>query len=80
MVRPCLVFGISDLAALIGLAIANIAMILFGWLMEMSNNGLMHARDDGPTLANALGGHRSGSAASPVSARGWPLPGTSSST
>ncbi|CAN5622638.1 heliorhodopsin HeR [soil metagenome] len=44
-----LVFGISDIAALIGLGIANIAMILFGWLMEMSNNGLMHTRDEQPT-------------------------------
>lgn len=39
-----LIFGITDLAALIGLAIANIAMILFGWLMEMTNNGLMHGK------------------------------------
>jgi hypothetical protein len=37
-----LVTGITDLAALIGIAFANIAMILFGWLMEVSNNGLMH--------------------------------------
>lgn len=37
-----LVLGISDIAALIGLGIANVSMILFGWLMEMSNNGLMH--------------------------------------
>ncbi|MGB3186145.1 MAG: heliorhodopsin HeR [Ornithinimicrobium sp.] len=44
-----LLFGISDIAALIGLALANVSMILFGWLMEMSNNGLMHARDGKPT-------------------------------
>ncbi|MGB5952148.1 MAG: heliorhodopsin HeR [Ornithinimicrobium sp.] len=44
-----LVFGISDIAALIGLAVANISMILFGWLMEMSNNGLMHTRGEQPT-------------------------------
>ncbi len=44
-----LVFGITDIAALIGLGIANISMILFGWLMEMSNNGLMHANGDQPT-------------------------------
>ncbi|MGB3763107.1 MAG: heliorhodopsin HeR [Ornithinimicrobium sp.] len=44
-----LVFGITDIAALIGLGIANIAMILFGWLMEMANNGLMHAKDEQPT-------------------------------
>ncbi len=39
-----LILGISDIAALIGLGIANISMILFGWLMEMSNNGLMHGK------------------------------------
>ncbi|RMB61373.1 heliorhodopsin HeR [Tessaracoccus antarcticus] len=39
-----LVLGISDIAALIGLGIANVSMILFGWLMEMGNNGLMHGR------------------------------------
>ncbi|MBW8172226.1 heliorhodopsin HeR [Ornithinimicrobium sp. Arc0846-15] len=44
-----LVFGISDLAALIGIAVANISMILFGWLMEMSNNGLMHSKEGHPT-------------------------------
>ncbi len=43
-----LVFGITDIAALIGLGIANVAMILFGWLMEMSNNGLMHGPDGEP--------------------------------
>jgi hypothetical protein len=66
-----LVFGITDLAALIGLGIANIAMILFGWLMEMSNNGLMHTRGEPPTRGGGPGGHRSGSAASPASDRGW---------
>ncbi len=30
--------GITDLAALIGLAFANISMILFGWIMEMVND------------------------------------------
>ncbi|WP_028279278.1 heliorhodopsin HeR [Arthrobacter sp. H5] len=40
-----LILGISDIAALIGLGIANISMILFGWLMEMTNNGLMHNAD-----------------------------------
>jgi len=30
--------GITDLAGLIGLAFANISMILFGWIMEMVNN------------------------------------------
>ena len=39
-----LVLGISDIAALIGIGIANVSMILFGWLMEMSNNGLMHGK------------------------------------
>jgi hypothetical protein len=32
-----LVTGITDLAALIALAFANISMILFGWIMEMVN-------------------------------------------
>ena len=41
-----LILGISDIAALIGLGIANISMILFGWLMEMTNNGLMHGKDE----------------------------------
>jgi Heliorhodopsin len=45
----CLVTGITDLAALIGIAFANIAMILFGWLMEVGNNGLMHGADEQPT-------------------------------
>ncbi len=43
-----LVLGISDISALIGLGIANAAMILFGWVMEMSNNGLMHAKGGQP--------------------------------
>lgn len=42
-----LLLGISDIAALIGLGLANVAMILFGWLMEMSNNGLMHGASGG---------------------------------
>ena len=46
IVLIALVTGITDLAALIGIAFANIAMILFGWLMEVSNNGLMHGRDE----------------------------------
>ena len=33
----CLVFGIGDVAGLIGIAGANAAMILFGWLMEVIN-------------------------------------------
>lgn len=32
-----LVTGLTDLAALIGLAFANVSMILFGWIMEMVN-------------------------------------------
>ncbi|WP_404390149.1 heliorhodopsin HeR [Humibacillus xanthopallidus] len=48
-----LVLGISDVAALIGLGIANVSMILFGWLMEMSNNGLMHGKEGQPAR-----GHR----------------------
>jgi hypothetical protein len=43
-----LVLGISDIAALIGLGFANVSMILFGWLMEMSNNGLMHGKGGHP--------------------------------
>ncbi len=42
IVLIALITGITDLAALVGLGFANIAMILFGWLMEMTNNGLMH--------------------------------------
>jgi Heliorhodopsin len=48
IVLIALVTGITDLAALIGIAVANVAMILFGWLMEVSNNGLMHGRDQSP--------------------------------
>ena len=48
IVLIALVTGITDLAALIGLAFANASMILFGWLMEMSNNGLMHGADASP--------------------------------
>jgi hypothetical protein len=33
----CLVFGIGDVAGLIGIAGANVAMILFGWIMEVVN-------------------------------------------
>ncbi len=43
-----LVLGIADIAALIGLGMANVSMILFGWLMEMSNNGLMHGKNGRP--------------------------------
>ncbi len=42
IVLIALVTGITDLAALIGLGFANIAMILFGWLMEVTNNGFPH--------------------------------------
>ncbi len=48
IVLIALVTGITDLAALIGLGFANIAMILFGWLMEVGNNGLMTGRDEAP--------------------------------
>ena len=37
IVLIALICGITDLAALIAIAIANVAMILFGWLMEVSN-------------------------------------------
>lgn len=37
IVLICLVTGITDLAALIGIATANVSMILFGWMMEMVN-------------------------------------------
>lgn len=37
IVLIALITGITDLAALIGLAFANVAMILFGWLMEVVN-------------------------------------------
>ena len=42
IVLIALITGITDLAALVALGFANAAMILFGWLMEMTNNGLMH--------------------------------------
>ena len=48
IVLIALVTGITDLAALVGLAFANVSMILFGWLMEVANNGLMHGRDQAP--------------------------------
>lgn len=32
-----LIVGITDIAALIGIAVANISMILFGWVMEVAN-------------------------------------------
>jgi hypothetical protein len=48
IVLIALVTGITDLAALIGLGFANIAMILFGWLMEVANNGLMTSRGEAP--------------------------------
>ncbi len=37
IVLIALVTGITDLAALVALAFANISMILFGWIMEMVN-------------------------------------------
>jgi hypothetical protein len=37
IVLIAMVFGISEIAALIGLAGANAAMILFGWIMEVVN-------------------------------------------
>lgn len=37
IVAICLVFGIGDLAGLLGIAGANVAMILFGWIMEVVN-------------------------------------------
>jgi hypothetical protein len=37
IVTISLVFGIGDIAGLIGIAGANIAMILFGWIMEVVN-------------------------------------------
>ncbi len=37
MLLISLVTGLTDVAALIGIAGANIAMILFGWIMEMVN-------------------------------------------
>jgi len=37
IVLIALVTGLNDLAALIGIAGANISMILFGWIMEVAN-------------------------------------------
>lgn len=37
IISICLVFGIGDIAGLVGIAGANVAMILFGWLMEVVN-------------------------------------------
>ena len=37
MVLIALVTNLTDLAALIGIAFANVSMILFGWIMEMVN-------------------------------------------
>lgn len=42
IVLIALVTGITDLAALIALAFANVSMILFGWLMEMVNAADRH--------------------------------------
>ena len=37
IIAICLVFGIGDIAGLLGIAGANVAMILFGWIMEVVN-------------------------------------------
>ncbi|MBU6242188.1 MAG: heliorhodopsin HeR [Acidobacteria bacterium] len=37
IITICLVFGIGDIAGLLGIAGANVAMILFGWVMEVVN-------------------------------------------
>lgn len=37
ILQIALITGVTDLAALIVIAFANVAMILFGWLMEMAN-------------------------------------------
>ncbi len=37
IVLIALVVSISDIAALIGIAVANVSMILFGWIMEVAN-------------------------------------------
>jgi hypothetical protein len=37
IVAICLVFGIGDIAGLIGIAGVNVSMILFGWIMEVVN-------------------------------------------
>ena len=39
--------GITDLAALIGLAFANVSMILFGWIMEMVNSPIDKTSGEG---------------------------------
>lgn len=41
-----LVTGLVDVAALIGIAGANIAMILFGWIMEVVNDPAERSGDD----------------------------------
>ena len=38
IVLIALTTGITDLAAVIGIAFANVSMILFGWIMEMVND------------------------------------------
>ena len=60
--------GITGLSALIGIAGANVAMILFGWLQERMN-------PPGRTRRRCC---RSGSATSPGPRRGWRSPPTSS--
>ncbi len=37
MITIALITTVTDLAGLIGIAFANVSMILFGWLMEMTN-------------------------------------------
>jgi len=37
IIMIAMVFGVTDLAALLGLAGANVSMILFGWIMEVVN-------------------------------------------
>ncbi len=37
IVLIALIVGITDIAALIGISVANVAMILFGWVMEIVN-------------------------------------------
>lgn len=37
IVLVALVVGIYNIGALIALAVANVAMILFGWVMEVAN-------------------------------------------
>ncbi|MEM1332447.1 MAG: heliorhodopsin HeR, partial [Actinomycetota bacterium] len=38
IVLIALVTNVTDIAALVGIAFANVAMILFGWLMEVAND------------------------------------------